>query len=145
MTAEKLKKRPKQARMSNRNLKNTVFSVSTISGKKRLTFLFYWRKTLQTRMQTCSPLGWRAGPNAPTGVLFHGSIITSISLHINLCFQSRPAPQTGEPRISRTFQRTPKTRSAHLQGHDEAHGPEIVQTHETISRSLSVTLWKACF
>ena len=54
---------------------------------------------------THSPLGSCVGPKPRPRVLFHGSIITSISLHINLStaehtgyYQSSPAPQRLTPK-----------------------------------------------
>lgn len=53
-----------------------------------------------TQTYTQSPLGSCVGPKPRPRVLFHGSIITSISLHINLStaehtgyYQTSPAPQ----------------------------------------------------
>lgn len=64
--------------------------ISSVSVQTTHTHTLRWNAHTQTH--TPSPLGSCVGPKPRPRVLFHGSIITSISLHINLSTAHRLLP-----------------------------------------------------
>lgn len=95
--------------------RNIDFTISQIASYERSTSQLISSVSVQTthtlrcnahtQTYTPSPLGSCVGPKPRPRVLFHGSIITSISLHINLStaehtgyYQTSPAPQRLAPK-----------------------------------------------